>query len=272
MTLDIPLIMLAFSNKSQRGMLRSAIEKQGYAAVEADSPAEAVEQCTTSAPSAVLLGLSGSESDAHDTVRQLHSRFSGPIIAVSGRIHKLSKASLLDAGADDLIRPSSIDELMARLRSSLRKVGNAAAPSDETSYACGDLVIVPGLRRAMLCGEPLDLTPLEFKLLAILAKHAGKVLTHKFLLNEVWGPAHVHSVNYLRVFIAGIRRKIEKDPAAPVYLATEKGIGYALTLPVVPLQNHPARDPNTAQAEAREWRFTHVRHIEATEQRQTVNR
>jgi two-component system KDP operon response regulator KdpE len=150
-----------------------------------------------------------------------------PIIILSVRDQEDQKITALDNGADDyLTKPFSTGELLARIRVALRHAARVDPERESSAFTCGELKVDLAARRVFLKETEIHLTPTEYKLLTTLVRHAGKVLTHRFLLKEVWGPHHVQETHYLRVFMANLRRKIEDDPAQPRYLLTEQGVGY----------------------------------------------
>ena len=152
-----------------------------------------------------------------------------PIIVLSARGQEPDKIAALDAGADDYIaKPFGVGELLARLRVSLRHAERTVREAGEPVFSAGDLEVNPGERRVLVGGKEIHLTPIEYRLLATMVKHAGKVLTHRQLLREVWGPPYADQAHYLHVYMAQLRRKIETDPARPRHLLTEPGIGYRL--------------------------------------------
>ncbi len=166
--------------------------------------------------------------DGLEVIRRLREWSSVPVIVLSARGGERDKVTALDAGADDYIeKPFGTDELLARLRVALRHSAGGAREADAV-FKVGDLQVDQGRRRVQLDGKEVHLTPIEYRLLTTLVRHAGKVLTHRQLLREVWGPNHTEDAHYLRVFMAQLRRKIERDPAQPRYLLTESGVGYRL--------------------------------------------
>ncbi|HEX7447509.1 MAG TPA: winged helix-turn-helix domain-containing protein, partial [Pirellulales bacterium] len=164
-----------------------------------------------------------------DVLRSLREWLSAPVIVLSARGREQDKIAALDAGADDyLTKPFSVGELLARVRVAFRHAANADGGKADPTYSVGDLSIDLAARRVFVGQREVHLTPLEYKLLSVMVQHSGKVLTHRFLLKEVWGPDQVGEVNYLRVFMAGLRRKLEVNSAQPRYLLTEQGVGYRL--------------------------------------------
>jgi two-component system KDP operon response regulator KdpE len=197
----------------------------GYETQQAESKREALDAVSIRPPDAMVLDLvlpDGSGVEVCEEVR----RWSGlPIIVLSAVGDEREKVRALDAGADDYItKPFGTDELLARLRAVLRRVGDEAGPRIEV----GDLVVDLEAREVSSDGKTVHLTPIEFDLLRVLAQHRGKLVTHRQLLHEVWGPAYETETHYLRVHVAHIRRKIEPDPSRPRYVITEPGVGYRL--------------------------------------------
>lgn len=152
-----------------------------------------------------------------------------PVIIISARNQEAQKVAALDAGADDyLTKPFGVGELLARIRSALRRTCRGQAEASKTKYGYEELLIDVEKHQVSLSGLPVHLTPVEFKLLALLTKRAGKVITHRQLLREVWGPHHEESGHYLRIYMRQLRSKLEADPAQPRFLLTEPGVGYRL--------------------------------------------
>jgi two-component system KDP operon response regulator KdpE len=169
------------------------------------------------------LGLPG--IDGQEVLRQLREWLSAPVIVLSARDQEPQKVAALDGGADDYVtKPFGIGELLARMRTALRHANRGTVES--SVLAIGDLRVDLAARIVARADQEVHLTPLEYKLLVTLLKHAGKVLTHRFLLREVWGPQDSQETHYLRVFVASLRRKLEDDSARPRYLLTEPGVGY----------------------------------------------
>jgi two-component system KDP operon response regulator KdpE len=167
--------------------------------------------------------------DGQEVIRRLREWLAAPIIVLSARDEEQQKITALDNGADDyLTKPFSTGELLARVRVALRHANRAGDDGVKSSYECGDLKVDLAARRVFVSDTEIHLTPIEYKLLTTLIHFAGKVLTHRQLLKEVWGPDQVHETHYLRVFMANLRRKLEADPARPRYLLTEQGVGYRL--------------------------------------------
>lgn len=207
--------------------LRPALDAAGYDVIEADSGAEALRKLATSAPDVVILDLGLPDMDGKEVVSRLRAWSMVPVIILSARDRESEKIAALDLGADDYIeKPFGIGELTARLRAALRHAHGKEAGRER--------IVTDGLtidfvhRLVERDGAAVKLTPKEYDLLALLAHHAGKVVTHKTLLTSVWGPAHAEDLQYLRVFIGQLRAKIERDASAPRIVSTEPGVGYRL--------------------------------------------
>lgn len=207
--------------------LRPALAACGYDVLTADTGREALRLIASAAPDVVVLDLGLPDMDGKEVLREARGFSKVPIIVLSARDREAEKIMALDAGADDYVeKPFGIGELMARLRVALRHASKAGA--EITLVRCDGLVIDLGKRLVSRNGAPIKLTPKEYDLLAILARHAGRVVTHRQILASIWGPAHEADTQYLRVFVGQLRAKIEDDPAAPKLVQTEPGIGYRL--------------------------------------------
>ncbi len=224
-----PLILIIEDELPIRRFLHAALTASDYRWIEAGSAGEGLAQAALRQPDLVILDLGLPDMDGLEVIRQLRGWSAIPIIVLSARQQEGDKVLALDAGADDyLTKPFGVAELLARLRVALRHASRTAASSDSAVFEAGDLRVDLALRQVFVGGAEVHLTPIEFKLLATLVQHAGKVLTHRQLLREVWGPGYADESHYLRVFVAQLRRKIEADPARPRYLITEPGVGYRL--------------------------------------------
>jgi two-component system KDP operon response regulator KdpE len=211
-----------------RRFVKAALEEDGHRVYEADSVARGLIEAGTRKPDLLVLDLGLPDGDGVALLLDLRSWSSVPVIVLSARVDEGDKIAALDAGADDyLTKPFGTGELQARVRAQLRRRGSSAA-SESDKVTLGDVVIDLGLRSVSRAGEPLHLTQLEYRLLVALIAQRGKVLTHRQLLKEVWGPAHIEHNHYLRIYMAHLRQKLEQDPAQPRYLLTETGVGYRL--------------------------------------------
>jgi two-component system KDP operon response regulator KdpE len=212
-----------------RRFLRVSLAGEGYRVVEAATAAEALDQIAAQRPDVVVLDLGLPDRDGVGVIREVREWSPVPIVVLSVRDRESDKVSALEAGADDyLTKPFGVGELMARLRVALRHASVPGGTADEPVFSTGELRIDLARRQVFVAGHEIRLTPIEYKLLALLVKNAGKVLTHRQLLRQVWGPEYGDENHYVRVYVAQLRRKIEADPARPRYLRTESGVGYRL--------------------------------------------
>lgn len=224
---NTPLILLIEDELAIRRFLRASLPSEDYRLEEAESGQQALRLATQQPPDLVILDLGLPDMDGQDVLRQLREWLRAPIIILSARDQEQQKITALDGGADDyLTKPFSTGELLARIRVALRHAARLAANHESSTLEHGDLKIDFAARRVVARDVEIHLTPLEYKLLTTMVRHAGKVLTHRFLLKEIWGPHDVHETHYLRVFMATLRRKLERDSAQPQHLLTEQGIGY----------------------------------------------
>ncbi len=220
-------VLVVEDDRSMRKYLRGALEAHGYAVTEAGSLAEASSVVAAQSFTAVLLDLGLPDGDGLTLVRALRAAASTvPVIVISAREREDDKVDALDAGANDyLTKPFGTRELLARIRVALR---HATQPTDDPVIQVGPFVIDRARHEVTVSGVVVHLTPIEFNILSLLARHAGKVITHGQLLSEIWGPRGKEQTHYLRVHLAALRRKVEADPARPRWLTTEQGVGYRL--------------------------------------------
>jgi len=219
------IILVIDDDAQMRRFLRNVLTGHGYTLREATNVATAIEVIARHQPNVVLLDLGLPDGDGLDVIRSMRPSDSTPIIVLSARDKEGDKVVALDLGADDyLTKPFGASELLARIRVALRRAG----PSATDVITVGPVHIDQPRHEVTVDGQAVHLTPIEFKLLLELARSAGRVLTHHHLLREVWGPDAVEQSQYLRVHVAALRRKIERDPARPRWLITEAGIGYRL--------------------------------------------
>jgi two-component system KDP operon response regulator KdpE len=229
MTTPGPLVLVVEDEPQMRRFLRPALEGQGYRVVEATTAQEAIVLASTHNPDCVLLDLGLPDGDGIDVTRRLREWSQAPILVVSARGQEADKVAALDAGADDyLTKPFATGELMARLRVARRHQARLENEAGEPVFEAGGLRVDLARREVWREGQQVHLTPLEYKLLVTLVRYAGRVVTHRQLLKEVWGPTAVNETPYLRVYMAQLRHKIEKDPTRPALLMTETGVGYRL--------------------------------------------
>ena len=223
-----PLVLIVEDEAPLRRFLRAALVAQGYRLVEAETASEGLQRATEHNPDIVLLDLGLPDGDGLDVTSRLREWTGVPIIVLSARGQERDKVQALDVGADDyLTKPFGTSELLARIRVALRRVAERT-PTQEPVVSLGEVTVDLARRLVTRAGKPVHLTPHEYKLLTTLLKYAGKVVTHKQLLKEVWGPQAVSQTHYLRVYMAQLRQKLEADPARPRHLTTEPGVGYRL--------------------------------------------
>ncbi|HET9299353.1 MAG TPA: response regulator [Candidatus Polarisedimenticolaceae bacterium] len=223
-----PLVLVVDDEPQLRRFLRASLPAQGYRLIEAATGEEALREAAARAPDLVLLDLGLPDLDGVEVTRRLREWSAAPILVLTARDQEQDKIRALDAGADDyLTKPFGTGELLARMRVALRHAARGQA-AHEPVVATGDMQVDLSARRVTVGGRDVRLTRTEYRLLALLARHAGKVLTHRQLLKEVWGPGAVNQTHYLRVYMGQLRHKIEADPAQPRYLLTETGVGYRL--------------------------------------------
>jgi two-component system KDP operon response regulator KdpE len=227
MTEQDTLVLVVEDEPQMRKFLRASLSSHHYRVIEAERVVEAVSMLTSHNPEIVLLDLGLPDGDGIELTRQIRGWSQVPIVVLSARGREDDKVSALDAGADDyLTKPFGVNELLARMRVALRHARQAASGASVPVLEFGELKI-DLVRRVVQRGElELHLTPIEYKLLVLLAQHAGKVLTHRQILREVWGPTHATQTHYVRVHMAELRKKIESDPSRPKLLVTEPGVGY----------------------------------------------
>jgi two-component system KDP operon response regulator KdpE len=223
------LILLIEDEPQMRRFLRITLQSQGYRLVEAATAREGLTQATTRNPDVVLLDLGLPDLDGLEVTKRLREWTLTPIIVISAREQEQDKVKALDAGADDyLTKPFNAGELLARIRVALRHAARQNAGQSEPVFILHNVRVDLAQRQVYIDDKEVHLTPIEYKLLTVLIRHAGKVITHSQLLKEVWGPAHANEVQYLRVYMTQLRHKLEADPARPRFLMNEPGIGYRL--------------------------------------------
>ena len=211
-----------------RRFLRATLTGHGYRLFEVGTGADALVEVAQRQPDVVILDLGLPDIDGVEVIRRLREWSAVPIIVLSARGQERDKVAALDAGADDYVsKPFNAGELLARVRVALRHAAGAAHEKS-AAFKLGELQVDLLRRHVMVGGGEVRLTPIEYKLLATLVKHAGKVVTHRQLLREVWGPSHDDQSHYVRVYMAHLRHKLETEPARPRYLLTEPGVGYRL--------------------------------------------
>ena len=225
------LLAIEDDHQIQR-FLATALEAHGYELLAASTGAEGLRLAALRQPEIVLVDLGLPDRSGLEVIRSLREWYRGPIIVLSARSQESDKVAALDMGADDYVtKPFGIGELLARLRVAQRHLIARGSEPAEAIVEIGELAIDRASRQVLRAGVEIHLTPIEYKLLTALAQHPGKVITHRQLLREVWGVAHVESPQYLRIYMRALRQKIEPEPTRPRYLLTEIGVGYRLTAP-----------------------------------------
>jgi two-component system, OmpR family, KDP operon response regulator KdpE len=224
-----PGVVVVEDEPQIRRFLRAALAGQGYRVYEASTGADGLVEVASRQPELVILDLGLPDVDGIDFIRKVREWSAVPVIVLSARGQEADKVAALDAGADDyLSKPFSVGELMARLRVALRHRARVSDGALESAFSVGELHVDLAARRVTVGGAQVHLTPIEYRLLVALVHHPGKVITHRQLLQEVWGPAYGEETHYLRVHVAHIRGKLEQDPSRPRYVITEPGVGYRL--------------------------------------------
>jgi len=226
-----PTVLVIEDEPQIRRFLRATLMANGYRLLEAATAQEGLIQAATGQPELVILDLGLPDLDGLEVMRQLREWTTMPIIVLSARGQEAAKVTALDAGADDyLTKPFGVSELLARMRVALRHAARTAQDLGDPVFTVGGLRVDLPRRQVSIAEQPVHLTPIEYRLLSTLVRHAGKVITHRQLLQEVWGPGYVHETHYLRVYMGQLRHKLEADPARPRYLVTEPGVGYRLQI------------------------------------------
>jgi two-component system KDP operon response regulator KdpE len=222
-----PLILIIEDEVQMRRFLRASLTSNGYQVVETDTAEAGLAQAAARNPELILLDLGLPDQDGLVVTQRLREWAKTPIIVISARGREEDKIQALDAGADDyLTKPFGVGELLARIRVALRNAARGELGSSQ--FSVGELKIDLVRRQVLVSDQEVHLTPIEYKLLATLVKHAGRVITHRQLLREVWGPNSSDQTQYLRVYMGQLRHKLEKNPSRPEFLTTEPGVGYRL--------------------------------------------
>ncbi len=222
-------VLVVEDERQIRRFIRTALEGAGYRVIESDTGRGGLAEATAHKPNLVILDLGLPDIDGTDLIGRLREWTSIPIIILSARSAERDKIGALDRGADDyLTKPFGTGELLARLRVALRHRSSSADENDVIHV--GELRVERSRRRVFVGTQEIHLTPIEYRLLSVLVKNAGKVLTHKVLLREVWGPGYGEHAHYLHIYMGHLRRKLEQEPARPRYLLTEVGVGYRLAV------------------------------------------
>ena len=225
-----PLVLVIEDEAQMRTFVRIALEAYGFATLEATTAADGIRQAAAHTPDLVLLDLGLPDADGSEVTRRIREWSSLPILIISARGAEASKVKALDEGADDYItKPFGAAELMARVRVALRKAGPRDVPADVV-HVGNEVRVDLANRIVVVRGKEVHFAPVEYKLLVALVKRAGRVITYRELLEQVWGSDQAQPVQTLRVYVAQLRQKLERQPARPKYLLTETGVGYRLRL------------------------------------------
>ena len=231
MTSKAPVVLMVEDEPQMLRFLRASLETHGYRWLEATTGEQGLAEASSRNPDVILLDLGLPDLDGLEVTRRLRAWTTTPIIVISARGQEEDKIKALDEGADDyLTKPFSVGELLARIRVALRHVATAVSGRQELAFEIGELRVDLARREVFLNDAEVHLTPTEYRLLTLLVRHAGRVVTHRQLLKEVWGPPFVEHTQYLRVFMGQLRHKLERDPARPRFLVNEPGVGYRLKL------------------------------------------
>jgi two-component system KDP operon response regulator KdpE len=243
-----PIVLVVDDEVQIRRFLRAGFEINGFIVHEAGTGAEAIRSATLQPIDLVIVDLGLPDMDGSEVIERIRAWSTVPIIVLSVRSTEAQKVSLLELGADDyVVKPFGMAELLARVRVALRRQMRAA--SGEPTVKVGPLTIDLAVRAVFLNDKRLTLTPKEYRLLQVLAQHAGNVVTHQHLLKEVWGSIHVHDTHYLRIFVRKLRQKIEPQPDSPRILVTELGVGYRLAHSESETESRAPADAAPAQSE-----------------------
>ncbi len=223
------LILVIEDEAQVARFLRASLTSHGFRLIEATTGAQGLAEAAARVPDLVLLDLGLPDLDGVEVARRLREWTAVPILVLSARGQERDKIEALDAGADDyLTKPFGIGELLARIRVALRHAERSGAPAQASEFVLDEMRVDFGARRVFFRGAEVHLTPIEYRLLGVLVRNVGKVVTQRQLLKEVWGPGSVNQNHYLRVYMANLRSKLEAEPARPRYFVTEAGVGYRL--------------------------------------------
>ncbi len=225
---SLPVAILVEDERQIRRFVRTALEAAGWTVHETDTMRQGLTDAATRRPDLIILDLGLPDGDGVDFLRDLRGWSKVPVIVLSARVDEQDKIDALDAGADDyLTKPFGVGELLARVRATSRRRVEVGAGAGAL-FTFGDVRIDLSLRTVQKGGVAIHLTPIEYRLLGLLIANAGKVLTHRQILREVWGPAHSEDGHYVRVYMGHLRQKLEDDPAQPKHILTETAVGYRL--------------------------------------------
>ena len=231
-----PVVILIEDETQIRRFVRAALEADGWQVFEADTARRGLADAGTRKPDLLIVDLGLPDGDGIDVIRDVRGWSNVPIIVLSARTNEADKIAALDAGADDyLTKPFGLGELMARVRANLRRprtvsneTANDLGNEGDAVFRFGEVEVDRSKRLVRSKGAEVHLTPIEYRLLTVLVANVGRVMTHRQLLREVWGPSHADQSHYLRIYMGHLRQKLEADPAQPRHLLTESGVGYRL--------------------------------------------
>jgi two-component system KDP operon response regulator KdpE len=230
MPTPLPIALVLEDEREIRQFVRTSLESEGWQVVEVGTLKQGLVEAGTRRPDLIIADLGLPDGDGIDFIREVRVWSGVPIIVLSARTQESEKVAALDAGADDFItKPFGVAELLARTRANLRRV-RAGRAAPDSIFRFGDVEVDLGARIVTKQGQEVHLTPIEYRLLGVLIANAGRVLTHPYLLREVWGPSHSQSTHYVRVYMANLRQKLEADSVQPKHIVTETGVGYRLVV------------------------------------------
>ena len=225
----VPVVLLVEDDRHIRRFVRTSLEAEGWRVFETETVKQGLVDAATRRPDLVIADLGLPDGDGVELIRDLRTWSQVPVIVLSARSDEQDKVRAHDAGADEYIeKPFGVSELLARVRAHMRRQQGARGGDAAATVSLGDVEIDRVARIVRKGGVEVHLTPIEYRLFGVLVANAGRVLTHRHLLREVWGPSHVEHSHYLRVFMGSLRHKLEDDPAQPKMLVTETGVGYRL--------------------------------------------
>ncbi len=231
MSSPLPVAVLIEDEPQIRRFVRAALEAEGWQVFEADTARNGVRDAATRKPDLLILDLGLPDGDGLEVIRDVRSWSAVPIVVLSARSDEGDKIAALDAGADDyLTKPFGVGELLARVRANLRRprAASVEGKSEDSLFVFGEVEVDRQARLVRRAGAEVHLTPIEYRLLQVLVANAGRVLTHRQLLRDVWGPSHADQSHYLRIYMGHLRQKLEADPSQPQHLLTETAVGYRL--------------------------------------------
>ena len=221
----LPIVLVVEDEPEIRRFVRAALEEDGCRTVEATTASQGLALAASSKPIVILLDLGLPDRDGVDFIGDLRSWSAVPVIVLSARSAETEKIAALDAGADDYVtKPFAVGELLARVRAALRR--HPVSDNERAVFEFGDVRVDHVQRLVERALKPVHLTPIEYHLLSFMLTNAGRVMTHRQLLKEIWGPSHVESSHYLRIYVGNLRQKLEADPTRPRHILTETGVGY----------------------------------------------